>query len=613
MSLVQFLIRTSASAAQKPLVILLFLSFSFHLTFSQKQVDSLQNVLTTAQNQDRVKTLHELAIAFVRSDSAKAMQYIEEALQLSKKIDYCFGEARSIRIKAMVFYFNNHHGKYIELLEESAALAYRCKEWELVCENYNGIAAVYSSLWQNYNSSLEYYWKAYKVYEEHNPTGKIYFPLLGIASVYLQQNDYAKALEYYNQASIIIQQRQDESARTLLHDNLGDLYLALKNYREAKNNYSKSLVLFRKKKSPGGMIFAYVGLANVYREQKDYKNALSYGEKALALSDSFKTYDRAKLYGCESLGKTYLALNDLEKAKSYFSRVIEIAAKLHMVEELKNTYHSLAIISEKKGDFKSAFAFEQLHTAFTDSVMNKEKARQIRQLEVQVETEKKKKEIELLKRDQQLSQFTIAAAIAAMIGLIVISVALISRQKIKHIKDKELAEMQKQILEERSSLAEAELENKKLAEEKLRQELEFKTRELTTSALNLIQKNEALENLKKSVEEIRKLPEDQLKGKLNSIINTVNYSFSLDKDWSSFRVHFEQVHKGFFENLLRDFPELTSNDLKICALMKLNLETKEMASILDISPESAKVARHRLRKKLSLSNDQNLTAFLSSY
>jgi DNA-binding CsgD family transcriptional regulator len=115
------------------------------------------------------------------------------------------------------------------------------------------------------------------------------------------------------------------------------------------------------------------------------------------------------------------------------------------------------------------------------------------------------------------------------------------------------------------------------------------------------------------VEEIRKLPDDQLKGKLNSIINSVNYSFTLDKDWNSFRTHFEQVHKGFFENLLRDYPELTSNDLKICALMKLNLETKQMASVLDISPESAKVARHRLRKKLNLPNEQNLTGFLGSY
>lgn len=361
------------------------------------------------------------------------------------------------------------------------------------------------------------------------------------------------------------------------------------------------------------MIFSYVGLANVSREQSDFKNALSYGEKALALSDSFKTYDRAKLYGCESLGKTYLSLNEHAKAKDYFLKVVAIASKLHMIDELKNSYQSLAIIAEKTGDFKNAFDYQRLHTAYSDSVMNKTKARQISQLEVQLESEKKKKEIEILERDKQLGQFTVAASIAAMLGLVVFSFMIVSRQKMKHKKDKELSEMQKQILEERSTLVEAELENKKLTEDKLKQELDFKTKELTTSALNLIQKNEALENLKKSVEEIRRLPDDQLKGKLNSIINTVNYSFSLDKDWDSFRIHFEQVHKGFFENLLRKYPDLTPNDLKICALMRLQLETKEMASILDISPESAKVARHRLRKKLNLSNEQNLTSFLASY
>ncbi len=578
-----------------------------------KKIDSLENALKTAKKTDRVNLLNDLAVSFVRNDTTKAMVYLNESLALSKKLDYCFGLAKGTRIKAMALYFSNNHKKSIDLMEQSATIAYQCQLWELVSENYNGIAATYLSLWQNYNLSLEYYSRSYRILEEHFPNGRISLPLLGIANVYREQGDLEKSLEYYQKATPLIQQSKDEEAINLLYENLGEVYLAQKKYDLAKDYYQKSLALFEKGKKPGGMIFSYVGLANIHRELRDFKNALAYGEKALALSDSFKTYDRAKLYGCESLGNTYLALHDNLKAKDYFLKVVYIAAKLHMIDELKNSYQSLAIIAEKTGDFKNAFEYQRLHTAYADSVMNKTKARQISQLEVQLESEKKKKEIEILERDKQLSQFTIAAAIASMLGLVVFSYMIMSRQKMKHKKDKEISEMQKQVLEERTSLAEAELENKKLTEEKLKQDLDFKTKELTTSALNLIQKNEALENLKKSVEEIRKLPEDQLKGKLNSIINTVNYSFSLDKDWESFRVHFEQVHRGFFENLLRNFPDLTPNDLKICALMKLQLETKEMASILDISPESAKVARHRLRKKLKLSNDQNLTSFLASY
>jgi tetratricopeptide (TPR) repeat protein/DNA-binding CsgD family transcriptional regulator len=594
-------------------LIIFSISLSIMVYPQGRKVDSLETILKSAQNENRVNVLNELATTFVRNDTARAMVYLREAMVLSEKIDYCLGRAKGIRIKAMAFYFSNHHKKSIELMEESAALAYDCKLWELVCDNYNGIAATYLSLWQNYNLSLEYYFKSKKTYEEHLPNGRISLPLLGIANVYRQQGDFEKSLEYYQKATPLIQQSNDEEAISLLYENLGELYVIQKKFDLAKQYYQKSLALFEKGKKPGGMIFSCVGLANISREQKDFTNALRYGEKALALSDSFKTYERAKLYGCESLGKTYLALNDYPKAKVFFLRVEAVATKLHMIEELRTSYESLAIIAEKTGDYKNAFAYQRLHTAYSDSVMNKTKARQISQLEVQLESEKKKKEIEILERDKQLSQFTVAAAIAAMLGLVVFMFMIVSGQKMKHKKDRELSEMQKQILEERSTVVEAELENKKLAEEKLKQELEFKTRELTTSALNLIQKNEALENLKKSIEEIRKLPEDQLKGKLHSIINTVNYSFSLDKDWDSFRVHFEQVHKGFFEKLLHNFPDLTPNDLKICALMRLQLQTKEMASILDISPESAKVARHRLRKKLKLANDQNLTSFLASY
>jgi DNA-binding CsgD family transcriptional regulator len=86
----------------------------------------------------------------------------------------------------------------------------------------------------------------------------------------------------------------------------------------------------------------------------------------------------------------------------------------------------------------------------------------------------------------------------------------------------------------------------------------------------------------------------------------------MDKDWDGFRLHFEKVNNGFFEKIQSQYPSLSAKDLKLCALMKLNLETKEIASILDISPESVKVARHRLRKKFDLPTDQSLHAFLRS-
>ena len=83
-----------------------------------------------------------------------------------------------------------------------------------------------------------------------------------------------------------------------------------------------------------------------------------------------------------------------------------------------------------------------------------------------------------------------------------------------------------------------------------------------------------------------------------------------DKDWADFNTHFESVNKSFYSRLKQAYPDISPNDLKISALIKLNLSIKEMAGILNISPDSVKTARYRLRKKLQLNSEDNLTDFI---
>jgi DNA-binding CsgD family transcriptional regulator len=78
-------------------------------------------------------------------------------------------------------------------------------------------------------------------------------------------------------------------------------------------------------------------------------------------------------------------------------------------------------------------------------------------------------------------------------------------------------------------------------------------------------------------------------------------------------MHFEKVHHSFFDNLKKKFPDLSQSDLKLCALISLNLSSKDMAELMGISPESVKMARHRLRKKLDLATEENLADFVLSF
>jgi DNA-binding CsgD family transcriptional regulator len=148
-------------------------------------------------------------------------------------------------------------------------------------------------------------------------------------------------------------------------------------------------------------------------------------------------------------------------------------------------------------------------------------------------------------------------------------------------------------------------EQKKLKEQQFENDIEHKESQLSAITLQMLQKNELLEEIKSIIHK----KEDTTENQLSKVINS---HFTQDNNWNDFDKYFESVNKNFYNKLKQKFPDISSNDLKICALIKLNLSIKEMASILNISPDSVKTARYRLRKKLQLTTEDNLTEFILS-
>jgi DNA-binding CsgD family transcriptional regulator len=312
------------------------------------------------------------------------------------------------------------------------------------------------------------------------------------------------------------------------------------------------------------------------------------------------------------LGETFLDMEELKTAEGHFNNAVALAIEIKKPEAVSTAYKHLSTIYEKQGKFNQAFDFLSRHKVISDSVYSAGRAKQIAEMQARFDSENKEKEIILLKQEKALNQTYLILALGAVVFTAIISLLIVNRQKMKIRSERELSEKEAQLMEERKTLYEAELKNRELAEQQLHDQLEYKNKELASYTLNLIQKNEILENLKEAVEEIKSAPEGMVKQKLTSLVNMVNYSFHLDRDWENFKIHFEQVHQDFFKKLIERYPDLSANDLKLCSLIKLNLDNKGIAAILNISQESAKVARHRLRKKLELAADQTLIAFLNN-
>jgi len=151
-------------------------------------------------------------------------------------------------------------------------------------------------------------------------------------------------------------------------------------------------------------------------------------------------------------------------------------------------------------------------------------------------------------------------------------------------------------------------------QKRLASELEHKNDELSLFTVNFIQKQQMVDELESLMKEARQEKVDfKLQKKLQDIERIVTSAKRSDKEWEDFKLYFEKVHKGFFDRLQKDYLDLTITELRLAALIKMNLSIKETASILGIGNDSVKTARHRLRTKLSLPREQNLANFLSSY
>lgn len=145
----------------------------------------------------------------------------------------------------------------------------------------------------------------------------------------------------------------------------------------------------------------------------------------------------------------------------------------------------------------------------------------------------------------------------------------------------------------------------------LKENLDYKTRELSSATLIDYQKNELLVNLMEEVKRLDNLTNSLYAPDIRKITRQIKAYSDLNKSWGNFKLHFEEVHPGFFEKISLG-KELTSNESRICAYLKIGLGNKEIASLTNVESASVRRALHRLKKKLDLSPKQNLRDFVNA-
>lgn len=188
-------------------------------------------------------------------------------------------------------------------------------------------------------------------------------------------------------------------------------------------------------------------------------------------------------------------------------------------------------------------------------------------------------------------------------------------KRMEKIKELELQEKQKQFDEENSAKRR---EIKELRNQQLQYELRHKSQELASSTMNLIRKNEILidvvNTFTKTADEIRnKADEKTILTRLYKMERNIRENIESDNNWKKFEENFDLVYENYLKRLGEVYPDLNVTDKKICAYIKMNLSSKDMSPLLNMSFRSIETNRYRIRKKLGLNREQNLTEFLQKF
>ncbi|MCR9171781.1 MAG: hypothetical protein NXI10_04770 [bacterium] len=387
-------------------------------------------------------------------------------------------------------------------------------------------------------------------------------------------------------------------------------YLAAQNgnYLAALASLNKAKDVYKADNDKVRYCNSYLNIAFAHRKNGNFEKAKQAVETSIELS---KNINYVQLYvdGLNKLGEIYTKIGAFDKADSILNLGLRKAEKIKDQALLAEYYLHLGALNSAKPDYKKAYYYQKKFQETKDRIFNDQRAFRISDLEVQYETKKiKAKNEELAQESERRKLYSIVLGIFGLmaIGLIVLIVNR-NRIRIKFIrqqKELDAERLKKQELVTRQLEIEKELKQKE--NEELQKENQRKEHELSVVAMHIYQKNESLSQL---MEELQSGTTENT----NRLKSIIRQNLTLDDDWEKFKIHFDQVHKGFFERISNGFPKLTNQDLRHCSYIRMNLSTKEISRLLNINPTSVQRSRVRLKQKLNLDKSTDLYKYIQQY
>ena len=538
--------------------------FELQSVNSQSKIDSLLIELqNTRDNSERVKQMVRISLEYSNTNPLSAFEYAEKAVEIAETTTNSYLILQSLANAGNLFYqhgilleASKYHSQYLEKVKNEDNLFYLAIGYTNM-GNVGLTAGELDFAKKNFRESIQIYddlRKKHGVIDLHLTEISTAYNNLGLA--YLEDDLPDEALVYFN-----------------------------KGINEAHGAFGTERIL-----------------ANLYTNSGKALGLLEQHQLALEqfniAYDIFKSVeDKNGLMGTFlHRGEYFIMLNQPEIALENLYKGFSISRDLNNVYYLMEFSELLYNFYNDENQIDSAFKYIQLHQVYLKE-FNKEKTlKEITRLELNAKFQEREA-IRLLEEKKRTLWNTFIGVTLIMILIIVGLLYFLSQNRVRRLN----------LLNKAISL---ESRNTQLKQEKLEKELELRNKELTTNVMNMIRKNEIINDVTRQLIDYSKVSDNKNLRIIRQVVNNLNRSKD-DSIWNEFEIRFQSVHNKFYTNLQQKFPRLSLNERRLCAFLRLDMTTKEISSITGQSVKSIEMARIRLRKKLDICNtDSNLNEFL---
>jgi len=550
--------------------------------------EAQKQIAKAPSDEERLSLLLARSIEFYRNHPKIARTWAEEARKLARKQKNRLDEARAIlRLGCASFQLCEYQRTVKELQQalkifDAVASQSQSKGSALL------LLGMAKSEMGQLREAMEHYEDALKLCGD-NPIKRAEV-LIEMGNTAMAMADYPSALKHYYTALEYLEQEDEILHRATILMNIGRVYQAVEDLEKADKFLERAFLLSTQTNDLSSLAEILHNRGVVMQLKNQPKAAKRFFTAALE-ADSNISPSVSKVYVSESLGRLELELGKNNVAQSHFQEAQRLAKALGLTRVLCSSLigsgkadHNIGRLDESATTLEEAFhlcrnyGFKDLECECSESLAKT------------YESQGK------LKRAlTQYDQFvTLSREVHSQQNHRTL-VEIAARVEIENA-DRERARMER-IAIDASEKAEV-----------LRQETERQNRELTQLALQLVQKNEFLCDLKEQIEPVAKST-----SKAKAIAQRIDDHIRSDRDWETFEHQFNQVHREFLSRLSVKYPALTPTELRIAVMIKLNLPTKAVANLFCLSIRTVENHRQSIRRKLKLSSDDNLVSFLTGF